>query len=209
LTEKFLFLKQISEESVAAGTNESITDATYQNDGTPNAALETSTVKQVEIVQGEGKDTIPAEASPEEEEEHDRARGFKRVGDNSSEIKLEEDLEKSDEETSKNIDAVAPETNQHIEFPNSTLETSPVEEQASVQRDNLTPEETSPEEKKYENIEVHVVEESNINSLSQESAEESSIKDFQNAAKNSEKSTEEVSLHLKQYLTLSVHSLVC
>uniref|UniRef100_A0A2K2C891 Titin-like n=1 Tax=Populus trichocarpa TaxID=3694 RepID=A0A2K2C891_POPTR len=186
------FKREISEESVAAGTNESITDATYQNDGTPNAALETSTVKQVEIVQGEGKDTIPAEASPEEEEEHDRARGFKRVGDNSSEIKLEEDLEKSDEETSKNIDAVAPETNQHIEFPNSTLETSPVEEQASVQRDNLTPEETSPEEKKYENIEVHVVEESNINSLSQESAEEIPIKDFQNAAKNSEKSTEEM-----------------
>ncbi|XP_061973263.1 uncharacterized protein LOC133695320 isoform X4 [Populus nigra] len=186
------FKREISEEFVVAGTNESITDATYQNDGTPSAALETSTVKQVEIVQGEGKDTIPAEASPEEEEEHDRARGFKRVGDNSSEIKLEEDLEKSDEETSKKIDAVAPETNQHIEFPNSTLETSPVEEQASVQRDNLTPEETSPEEKKYENIEVHVVEESNINSLSQESAEEIPIKDFQNAAKNSEKSTEEM-----------------
>ncbi|XP_052312015.1 uncharacterized protein LOC7487873 isoform X9 [Populus trichocarpa] len=276
------FKREISEESMAVRTNESITDATYQNDETPNAALETSTVKQVEIVQGEGKDTIPAEASPEEEEEHDRARGFKRVGDNSSEIKLEEDLEKSDEETSKKADAVAHETNQHIEFPNSTLETSPVEEQASVQRDNLTPEETSPGEKKYEdgssnkkdedkekntglaeetrnagetlkaeesleqilqnnklienpkqsinmicaeteadafskmvdnheeeiveiprgnaeaellkeeNIEVHVVEESNINSLSQESAEESSIKDFQNAAKNSEKSTEEM-----------------
>ncbi|KAJ6965699.1 titin [Populus alba x Populus x berolinensis] len=276
------FKREIFEESVAAGTNESITDETNQNDGTPNAALETSTVKQVEIVQGEGKDTIPAEASPKEEEEHDRARGFKRVGDNSSEIRLEEDLEKSEEETSKKIDAVAHETNQHIEFPSSTLETSPVEEQASVQRDNLTPEETSPEEKIYEdgssnkkdedkekntglaeetrnagetlkaeesseqilqndnlienpkqsinmicaeteadafskmvdnheeaiveipqgnaeaellkeeNIEVHVVEESNINSLSQESAEESPIKDFQNAAKNSEKSTEEM-----------------
>ncbi|XP_011005146.1 PREDICTED: microtubule-associated protein futsch-like [Populus euphratica] len=276
------FKREISEESLATGTNESIIDATYRNDGSPNAALETSTVKQVEIVQGEGKDTIPAEASPEEEEEHDRARGFKRVGDNSREIKLEEDLEKSDEETSKKIDAVAHETNQHIEFPNSTLETSPVEEQESVQTDNLTPEETSPEEKKYEdgssykkdedkekntglaeetrnagetlkaeesleqilqdnklienpkqsinmicaeteadafskmvdnqeeeiveiprgnaeaellkeeNIEVHVVEESNINSLSQESAEESLIKDFQNAAKNSEKSTEEM-----------------
>ncbi|KAL3569073.1 hypothetical protein D5086_028963 [Populus alba] len=276
------FKREIFEESVAAGTNDSITDETNKNDGTPNAALETSTVKQVEIVQGEGKDTIPAEASPKEEEEHDRARGFKRVGDNSSEIRLEEDLEKSEEETSKKIDAVAHETNQHIEFPSSTLETSPVQEQASVQRDNLTPEETSPEEKIYEdgssnkkdedkekntglaeetrnagetlkaeesleqilqndnlienpkqsinmicaeteadafskmvdnheeaiveipqgnaeaellkeeNIEVHVVEESNINSLSQESAEESPIKDFQNAAKNSEKSTEEM-----------------
>ncbi|KAJ6949484.1 titin [Populus alba x Populus x berolinensis] len=276
------FKREISEESVAIEKNESIIDETHQNDGTPNAALGTSTVKQVEIVQGEGKDTIPAEASPKEEEEHDRARGFKRVGDNSSEIRLEEDLEKSDEETSKKIDAVAHETNQHIEFPSSTLETSPVEEQASVQRDNLTPEETSPEEKIYEdgssnkkdedkgkntglaeetrnagetlkaeesseqnlqndnlienpkqsinmicaeteadafskmvdnheeeiieiprgnaeaelfkeeNIEVHVVEESNINSLSQESAEESPIKDFQNAAKNSEKATEEM-----------------
>jgi hypothetical protein len=47
LTEKFLFLKQISEESVVAGTNESITDATYQNDGTtPNTALETLTAKE-------------------------------------------------------------------------------------------------------------------------------------------------------------------
>ena len=47
LTEKFLFVKQISEESVAAGTNESITDVTYQNDGTtPDAAPETLTAKE-------------------------------------------------------------------------------------------------------------------------------------------------------------------
>jgi len=42
-----LFLKQISEESMATGTNESITDVTYHNDGTTsNTALETLTAKE-------------------------------------------------------------------------------------------------------------------------------------------------------------------
>ncbi|KAB5521061.1 hypothetical protein DKX38_025380 [Salix brachista] len=268
------FEGEIFEESVTAGTNVSITDATCQNDGAPSAVLETSTVKQMEIVQGEDKDTAPAEASPEEEEEHDRDGGLKRFEDNSSEIRLEGDPKKSDEETSRTIDAVAHEINQHIEFPNSTLETSPVEEQASLKTENLTPAENSLEGKKYEDgssnkkdedkemntgiaeekaeenleqilqnntlvenpkqpinmicaeteadasskmvdnrgeeiveippgnaeaellkeetIEGNVVEERNINSLSRESAEESPIKDFQNAAKSYERSTEEM-----------------
>uniref|UniRef100_A0A6N2M6J1 Uncharacterized protein n=1 Tax=Salix viminalis TaxID=40686 RepID=A0A6N2M6J1_SALVM len=121
------FEGEIFEESVTAGTNVSITDATYQSDGAPSAVLETSTVKQTEIVQGEDKDTAPAEASPEEEEEHDRDGGLKRVEDNSSEIRLEGGLEKSDEETSK---------------------TTPVEEQAGLKTENLTPAENSPEGKK-------------------------------------------------------------
>ncbi|KAJ6423948.1 hypothetical protein OIU84_024843 [Salix udensis] len=247
------FEGEIFEESVTAGTNVSITDATYQNDGAPSAVLETSTVKPMEIVQGEDKDRAPAEASPEEEEEHDRDGGLKRVEDNSSEIRLEGGLEKSDEETSK---------------------TAPVEEQASLKTENLTPAENSSEGKKYEDrssnkknedkemntgiaeekaeenleqilqnntlvenpkqpinmicaeteadasskmvdnreeeiveiprgnaeaellkeetIEGNVVEEKNINSLSRESAEESPIKDFQNAAKSYERSTEEM-----------------
>ncbi|KAJ6751586.1 hypothetical protein OIU85_002058 [Salix viminalis] len=247
------FEGEIFEESVTAGTNVSITDATYQSDGAPSAVLETSTVKQTEIVQGEDKDTAPAEASPEEEEEHDRDGGLKRVEDNSSEIRLEGGLEKSDEETSK---------------------TTPVEEQAGLKTENLTPAENSPEGKKFEDrssnkkdedkemntgiaeekaeenleqilqnstlvenpkqpinmicaeteadasskmvdnreeeiveiprgnaeaellkeetIEGNVVEERNINSLSRESAEESPIKDFQNAAKSYERSTEEM-----------------
>ncbi|KAJ6302047.1 hypothetical protein OIU77_016197 [Salix suchowensis] len=144
------FEGEIFEESVTAGTNVSFTDATHQNDGAPSAVLETSTVKQMEIVQGEDKDTAPAEASPEEEEEHDRDGGLKRFEDNSSEIRLEGDPKKSDEETSRTIDAVAHEINQHIELPNSTLETSPVEEQASLKTENLTPAENSPEGKKYE-----------------------------------------------------------
>ncbi|KAJ6775796.1 hypothetical protein OIU74_000062 [Salix koriyanagi] len=115
------FEGEIFEESVTAGTNVSFTDATHQNDGAPSAVLETSTVKQMEIVQGEDKDTAPAEASPEEEEEHDRDGGLKRFEDNSSEIRLEGDPKKSDEETSRTIDSVAHEINQHIEFPNSTL----------------------------------------------------------------------------------------
>ncbi|KAJ6298631.1 hypothetical protein OIU76_019730 [Salix suchowensis] len=253
------FEGEIFEESVTAGTNVSFTDATHQNDGAPSAVLETSTVKQMEIVQGEDKDTAPAEASPEEEEEHDRDGGLKRFEDNSSEIRLEGDPKKSDEETSRTIDAVAHEINQHIELPNSTLETSPVEEQASLKTENLTPAENSPEGKKYEDgssnkkdeekemkhwnntlvenpkqpinmicveteanasskmvdnreeeiveiprenaeaellkeetIEGNVVEERNINSLSRESDEESPIKDFQNAAKSYERSTEEM-----------------
>ncbi|KAG5254523.1 microtubule-associated protein [Salix suchowensis] len=144
------FEGEIFEESVTAGTNVSFTDATHQNDGAPSAVLETSTVKQMEIVQGEDKDTAPAEASPEEEEEHDRDGGLKRFEDNSSEIRLEGDPKKSDEETSRTIDAVAHEINQHIELPNSTLETSPVEEQASLKTEDPTPAENSPEGKKYE-----------------------------------------------------------
>ncbi|KAG5254529.1 titin [Salix suchowensis] len=268
------FEGEIFEESVTAGTNVSFTDATHQNDGAPSAVLETSTVKQMEIVQGEDKDTAPAEASPEEEEEHDRDGGLKRFEDNSSEIRLEGDPKKSDEETSRTIHSVAHEINQHIEFPNSTLETSPVEEQASLKTENPTPAENSPEGKKYEDgssnkkdedkemntgiaeekaeenleqilqnstlvenpkqpinmicaeteadasskmvdnreeeiveiprenaeaellkeetIEGNVVEERNINSLSRESDEESPIKDFQNAAKSYERSTEEM-----------------
>ncbi|CAK7328117.1 unnamed protein product [Dovyalis caffra] len=144
------FKGEIFKESVTSGTNESIAHVTYQNDGTPDTALQSSTAKEVEIVQGQGKDKSLAEASPEEEGEHDRARGSTRVEDNSREVRLEEDLEKNDDETPKTIDAVSHAKNQHTEFPNSTLEISPVEEQASLQRDNLIPAETSPEKKKYE-----------------------------------------------------------
>jgi hypothetical protein len=102
LTEKFLFLKQISEESVAAGTNKSITDATYQNDGTtPNAALETSTAKETL----EDEDDVE-QISPMNEPGENPESSASMISAETEEVALNKTTQKTEEEMDEGVEGV-------------------------------------------------------------------------------------------------------
>ena len=97
-----MFLKQISEESVAAGTNENIIDATCQNDGTtPDAALETSTAKET-LKDEEDVEQI----SPKKEPGENLERSASMIPAETEEVALNKTTQETEEEMDEGVEGV-------------------------------------------------------------------------------------------------------